>query len=1058
MNISAICACKNRREALNVSLSSWLNYKHIREIIIVDWSSDEPIDDLVKLDSRIKIVRVDGEKYFNLPQPLNLAASLATGDYILKLDTDYILNPYYNFLNDYPVDDKSFVTGKNNKKSNEYYSEEHGTYIFNKLTMSDQEIDEYFRAYSPFFRHLSGFLFVSKKNFDLVGGYNENLGKYYGYEDDEFYSRLELLGLTQKKISFDYKLLHIPHQDTKRFENYSGFDIDQLESFKNNLKVNRPHQTEEELHWEAEYCVTLDQSNKSKNLIEPPKEFYVNKKYFWDINPRGTNVFYASKIKKSKLDSIPSIYCMNLEESIDRRTNIERQFNDYGHPVNFLISKRFADSNDVVTGKFAYQLNDGTKGCCVSHLRAIKHWYENTNHEYGFFCEDDLSLETVKYWDFTWSEFIKSLPEDWECVQLLTVRKELGEIKIRDRYWDDWAVSAYIIKRDYAEKLIGTFCIENTFNLEIPNQNVMPLIENILFASVGKTYTYPLFVEDVSFTSTFDGHDEDVKDGQKNNHYDAHDYVLSWWKNKNKTNDEKSESKKKMSKGFVIRANFPVKKSLKKIHNIVDCFLYFNEKELLDLRINLLKNHVDKFIIVDSNYTLSGLKKEYTCKNTIKELGLPEDKITVIEIDLSPEKIGLPNDYDLYYNPDTQTESRERLQRDAICQVIDDYDEDTVFIISDCDEIIDPQNIEFLANISRSNRESIIKIPLVLLESRADLRTYMLDGTPKKWDRSMFMCLKSHLKVVGPNSIRNEDLCPFMIGYSTHNGLYLEDLGWHFSWMGSNENRILKSKSFGHANQNFDFMERGGYCSDELLDFMKNYDPKEGSSSPAGFKNEVLKSYPIENLPKLIFDLPDVKDFLLPEINQNLNEDLTETEIDVLSKYALNTEDAICNWNLAHWYENQGHHAPALSYFLRCAERTDDKKLAYEALIHASNSYDRQGTRDGTAKGILQQALCLMPERPEAYFLLSRFCERRQCWQECYITADQALNNADFDCDPLSTDVEYPGKYGLLFEKAISAWWWGKTEESKNLFLEIKNNYSTIEEYSKRIDDNLTKF
>jgi len=34
---------------------------------------------------------------------------------------------------------------------------------------------------------------------------------------------------------------------------------------------------------------------------------------------------------------------------------------------------------------------------------------------------------------------------------------------------------------------------------------VMPLIENILFASVGKTYTCPLFVEEVKFQSTFVG-------------------------------------------------------------------------------------------------------------------------------------------------------------------------------------------------------------------------------------------------------------------------------------------------------------------------------------------------------------------------------------------------------------------------------------------------------------------------------------------------------------------------------------------------------------------------
>ena len=39
---------------------------------------------------------------------------------------------------------------------------------------------------------------------------------------------------------------------------------------------------------------------------------------------------------------------------------------------------------------------------------------------------------------------------------------------------------------------------------------------------------------------------------------------------------------------------------------IIDSFLYFNEKELLELRINLLYDYVDKFIIFDANRTHTG--------------------------------------------------------------------------------------------------------------------------------------------------------------------------------------------------------------------------------------------------------------------------------------------------------------------------------------------------------------------------------------------------------------------------------------------------------------------
>ena len=101
-------------------------------------------------------------------------------------------------------------------------------------------------------------------------------------------------------------------------------------------------------------------------------------------------------------------------------------------------------------------MNPGTIGCAVSHLKAIKKWYDETDESYAFFCEDDLSLETVEYWNFTWEEFVESIPEDADCVQLLCLRESgsFSDFRFRRREWNDWSVTAYIITRDYAEKII----------------------------------------------------------------------------------------------------------------------------------------------------------------------------------------------------------------------------------------------------------------------------------------------------------------------------------------------------------------------------------------------------------------------------------------------------------------------------------------------------------------------------------------------------------------------------------------------------------------------------
>ena len=69
---------------------------------------------------------------------------------------------------------------------------------------------------------------------------------------------------------------------------------------------------------------------------------------------------------------------------------------------------------------------------------------------------------------------------------------------------------------------------------------------------------------------------------------------------------------------------------------IVDCFPWFAPygEELLYLRVNLLKEHVDKFIIVESNKTHSGQPVERKFPEVARKLGLPIEKIIYIEHDI----------------------------------------------------------------------------------------------------------------------------------------------------------------------------------------------------------------------------------------------------------------------------------------------------------------------------------------------------------------------------------------------------------------------------------------
>jgi hypothetical protein len=727
MTISLICACKNRNEPLKISLTSWLLRKEITEIIIVDWSSDESLAALTKLDKRIKVISVPNQKYFNQPQPLNLASSIATGDYILKVDCDYVFNPYHNFFDSYQIDENSFVSGNHSMTRNyEYFDGEQ--YVIDRSNMTMGEITEYLNANNPIFKYLVGLLFVSRDNFIKTGGYNENLGKYYAYEDEEIIHRLSVLGLIEKKLRFNYNILHIPHPDKKRTENFEGYNPLHINDLMHNMEGN----TEDEKRWNSEYALSLKHIDENKKNTPLTDNYYAKPLTEWNLQQIHEQNYCAYKIMKhSKLEDFPSTYYVSLEESVDRQKNLEEQFGEYGIVPKAIISKRFAESNDEIAGKYSHTLNDGTKGCVISHIKAIKEWYENTNEDYAFFCEDDLSLETVEHWNFTWEEFIESLPEDAECVQLLTIRGDFDTFELRERYWDDWGASAYIITRDYAERMINKYIINGVYNLELDN-DIQPLIENILFTNGAKSYTIPLFVEEVKFQSTFVGKDDDVKNGQKNNHYKARETVLNYWKNKEEM-------------------------------------------------------------------------KTFTIKKQEEE----------------------PQDFTM-------------------------------------------NQIEYL-----------------------------------------------------------------------------------------------------------------------------------------------------------------------------------------LTEYANDPENAENNLKVGAWYWNQKHTAPALSYFLRCAERAEDPHLAYEALLWAHLCYEIQGTRDLTARTLVQHAIYVLPNRPEAYYLLAKFHNKREQWSDTYLAATQGLTLTEKNLPPFRNDIGYVGEYTLLYEKAVSGWWWGKSEESRKILLDLKNNYSLTEEYKILVNDSL---
>jgi len=174
-----------------------------------------------------------------------------------------------------------------------------------------------------------------------------------------------------------------------------------------------------------------------------------------------------------------------------------------------------------------------------------------------------------------------------------------------------------------------------------------------------------------------------------------------------------------------------------------------------------------------------------------------------------------------------------------------------------------------------------------------------------------------------------------------------------------------------------------------------------------------------------------------------------------LIEFSLDSENAEKNYNLAQWYENKKQYAPAHTYYLRCAERSKDDLLAYKSLIRSSFCYKAQGSRDGTEKIALENALNLLPQRPEAYYFLSLLYERKKEWQNSYSYANLGIQYFNEE----SVISEYSGKHLLIFQKAVAAWWWGKGMECRKLFHSLVDNYwdDLDETHKKSVENNITR-
>jgi tetratricopeptide (TPR) repeat protein len=165
-----------------------------------------------------------------------------------------------------------------------------------------------------------------------------------------------------------------------------------------------------------------------------------------------------------------------------------------------------------------------------------------------------------------------------------------------------------------------------------------------------------------------------------------------------------------------------------------------------------------------------------------------------------------------------------------------------------------------------------------------------------------------------------------------------------------------------------------------------------------------------------------------------------------LYNYINDPEKDITNFKLGLEYYKQEQYGAALSFFLRAAELTHNPLIAYNSLLLNSNGVRKQTKRNNLVKNQLQHAINTMPERPEAYYLLGRYYLETSQFYDSYTISEIGLKRSNLTPPPLLYDVEYPGEYGFIFNKAISAWNTSRHKEARTLLQDLVNRYYPLME------------
>lgn len=231
---------------------------------------------------------------------------------------------------------------------------------------------------------------------------------------------------------------------------------------------------------------------------------------------------------------------------------------------------------------------------------------------------------------------------------------------------------------------------------------------------------------------------------------------------------------------------------------VFDCFMYYNEDTILELRLNQLNQHVDYFIIVESTFNHKGEKKDLNFD--INKFEKFKDKIKYFILDnQSPEIEEIKTDDSEYEKSSKYILNgyrRDHYQRNYLSKGIKYADENDIIIISDIDEIPKLENVNFKE----------VENDLILFNQKMCYYRFNLYHENYNWVGSR-LCKKK--KLINPQWLRDVKPKKYplwrldnLFSKNKYSNIkFINNGGWHFSYLNTPKLIEQKLKSYTHHRE-----------------------------------------------------------------------------------------------------------------------------------------------------------------------------------------------------------------------------------------------------------------